>query len=163
MPIGARNPQPGHGRAGAPATLGHYDSAGDPGSTGGLCDGCAGGNVQHRFVQLSSALQYVNGSNVPVATLEAPPSGSEYVLERILVGRCPIGSTTPTADLILLQAGDLDAGRIIDYVPVSAEPYASSADAEPIRLPEATPLHLVWVAGGSSDRFTATIQYRVES
>lgn len=167
MPIGGRNPRPGVGRPGTPATLAHLeafaapDTIGDPGAGG--CGGCSGGDVQYRFEQLTSTLQFVNGTSVPVATLAAPPQGSAYVLERIVVNMAPVGSTTPTTGPVLLQTGDLDANRVVDFVPAGAELLASSADAQPIRLPAAAPLHFVWTAGGSTERFTATVQVRVES
>lgn len=167
MPIGGRNPRPGPGRPGTPATLAHLeafaapDTVSDPGGVGG-CN-CSGGGAQNRFEQLTSSLQFVNGTSVPVATLAAPPQGSTYIIERIVVGLAPVGSTTPTTGTVLLQTGDLDAGRIVDFVPTGSEALAASADAQPIRLPAASPLHVVWTAGGASDRFNVTVQIRVES
>lgn len=93
-----------------------------------------------------------------VATLEAPPHGQAYRIERYLV------ITANFAGLFgfVISAGPTpgDPATAVDASVPWTLPYAAVDEPNGIYLPGGTPLHFAWLGGSVSE--TVNIQYRVE-
>ena len=94
----------------------------------------------------------------PVATLEAPPQGQAFRVERMAIGNLPNVST------IAVYAGQLGSREAIrDQVSGSTAPVLASDDPNGIYLPPATELHIVWFdSGADPEPYNANLQLRVE-
>lgn len=100
------------------------------------------------------------GVPVPVAMLEAPGTGLEYVLERITLGT---GGSVGDPRGVLLAIGGLSLGNVIDFTPPDESGLVTQSDPNPWRLGAGDALYFVWPNPNpaATDRI-AIVQVRTE-